>query len=362
MKHTALYEIHRALGAKFAPFAGFEMPIVYKSILDEHRAVRAGAGIFDVSHMGQIFVAGPDSCKFLDYLLTNDISAPPIGSAIYAHMPNDRGGVIDDLIVYKLSERNNLLVVNASRIDADWEWIKKHAEGFTVEISDESPHYGIVAIQGPLALKISAQLHPKISEIQKMKVSVIPWKSHDIIAARTGYTGEDGFELIAENEIIAPLWQEIARLGPTCAGAFSPCGLGARDTLRLEAGFPLWGHELSEDITSLESGYSWVINWNKPSFKSKNILERQKQAGLSRKIFGFAGASAGPVPRQGSLILTKSAQKAGIITSGSFSPTLGKPIAMGFVDKAYWNETNFILDTGGRQLQAQTVKLPFYNK
>lgn len=361
LKRTPLYEIHKTLGAKLVPFAGYEMPIVYKSILDEHRAVRTGAGLFDVSHMGQIFVAGAETSKFLDHLLTNDISGAPLGSAVYAHLCNERGGVIDDLIAYKLSERSNLLVVNASRIEADWNWIKTQAQGFKVELSDESPNYGIIALQGPLAQQVAARLEPKISAIGKMKTGVILWKSHELIVARTGYTGEDGFEFIVENEILAPLWQELSRLGQGLS-AFGACGLGARDTLRLEAGFPLWGHELGEDITPLEAGYSWVIKWQKPSFIAKQVLENQNQTGLSRKILGFAGTSAGPVPRQGSTILAKAGQKAGLVTSGSFSPTLGKPIALGFVDKDYWNETDFILDTGGRQLPVQTVKLPFYKR
>ncbi|MBI2070265.1 MAG: glycine cleavage system aminomethyltransferase GcvT [Elusimicrobia bacterium] len=362
LKRTPLYEIHKTLGAKMVPFAGYEMPISYRSIIDEHNAVRKGAGLFDVSHMGQIFAGGLKSGAFLNYLLTNEIENQPLGSAVYTHMSNKTGGVIDDLIVYKFSERMNLLVVNASRIATDWAWIKDHGKDFEVELSDESPNYGIAALQGPAAAGLAAAWQSETQKIGRFKAGVIPWHGRDVIIARTGYTGEDGFEFIAPNDVIADLWDSLARLGRSSGAPFEACGLGARDTLRLEAGYPLWGHELDEHITPVEAGYDWVVKWSKPDFIGKSALEAMKRQGPSRKIFGFAGKTAGPVARQGCAILTPNGQQAGIVTSGSFSPTLGKPIALGFLNKEFWGQTDFVLKQGERSLNAQVAALPFYKR
>ncbi|MBI4669956.1 MAG: glycine cleavage system aminomethyltransferase GcvT [Elusimicrobia bacterium] len=359
LKHTPLHDVHKNLGAKMVPFAGFEMPIQYHSIIEEHQAVRYGAGLFDVSHMGQIFAAGPEASRFLNYLLTNEIAVAPTGSAIYSHMDNEKGGVVDDLIVYKLSEKMNLLVVNASRLETDWQWIQSKAKDFNVQLSNESEQYGIAALQGPAAVKIGQTIEPALADIGRFKVAVIKWQGHDVIAARTGYTGEDGFEFIAENEIIRKIWDALWR-GAEKISPFSPCGLGARDTLRLEAGYPLWGHEMDENTTTIEAGYSWVIRWQKDDFIGKSALETMKTAGPQRKIFGFIGQTAGPIARHGAKILTKDGQTAGLVTSGSFSPTLKKPIALGFLTKDFWNLNEFILQSGERSLPAAKAPLPFY--
>lgn len=348
------------MGAKVVPFAGFEMPINYRSIIEEHNAVRKGAGLFDVSHMGQIFIGGRQTDEFLDHILTNEIAAAAPGSAVYAHMPNDQGGVIDDLIVYKLSRGMNLLVVNASRIEDDWNWIRSQAKNFMVEFTNESDKYGIIALQGPAAARLAEEISPETAAIATFKVKTIVWNHHEIITARTGYTGEDGFEFIAENEVLVPLWETIAKLGQKIS-PFSPCGLGARDTLRLEAGYPLWGHELNETITPLEASYGWVVKWNK-DFIGKKAMENLKTSGLNRKIFGFMGKTAGPIARQGAVIKTPEGKEAGLITSGSFSPTLAKPIALGFLTKNFWGNNDFVLEAGGRALGAQKIKLPFYKR
>ncbi|MBI4369450.1 MAG: glycine cleavage system aminomethyltransferase GcvT [Elusimicrobia bacterium] len=360
LKRTPLFESHKALNAKLAPFAGYEMPIHYQSIIEEHQAVRRGCGLFDVSHMGEFWIHGTQAGKFLNFILTNEIAAAPEGAAVYAHMTNERGGVIDDLIAYKISSERYLLVVNASRIEADWAWVKTHAAPFDVEISNESPGYGILALQGPRAMPLAGSLIPKISAIERFKLGVFSIAGGEVIVARTGYTGEDGVELIAKNEQLPFLWEAITHAGAKF-GPFSACGLGCRDTLRLEAGFPLWGHELGEMITPLEAGYGWVIKWDK-DFIGKGALLEQKNGALNRKIFGLMGKSAGPVARQGAVIKTREGQNAGIVTSGSFAPSLGKPIALGFLDKPYWEQTDFVLENTGRQLMASVSKLPFYNK
>jgi len=363
LKKTPLHELHKNAGAKMAAFGGWDMPIVYTSILEEHKAVREGVGMFDVSHMGQVFVGGPDASKFLNYLLTNEISAQPRGAAIYAHMLNEEGGVIDDLIAYRFKENMDLLVVNASRIDADWSWIQSQTNGFNIQISNESPSYGIIAIQGPAAIRLATKLNPQIAAINRFRVLNVPWENHELIVARTGYTGEDGVEFITANEALPKLWDALEKIAKReNIAPFALCGLGARDTLRLEAGYPLWGHELNEKTTPLEASYEWVVKWKKPSFIGKKAIEKQKEIGLSRKIFGFTSNQRGPMARQGCLILDTDGQRVGIVTSGSFSPTLNKPIAMGFLNKQVWGQKDFQADVHGRMLPISVCELPFYKR
>lgn len=361
LKRTPLYETHQAKGAKFVPFAGWEMPILYRSVLAEHTAVRKGAGLFDVSHMGEFFVNGPEATTFLNHLLTQEIVAPAVGAAIYAHMLNTNGGVIDDLIVYKIAEDKNLLVVNASRIEADWQWIKEQAKGFAVELQNQSDDYGIIAVQGPRAVQVAAQVNSRLSQINRFHLAQIRWQSHDIIAARTGYTGEDGFEFIAPNEALPELWNLLEKAAQHCS-PFAPCGLGSRDTLRLESGYPLWGHELNENITPLETNCAWVVKFQKHDFIGKTALEELKAKGIKRKLFGFIGQKPGPIPREGAAILDAQGNNAGIVSSGGFSPSLGKPIAMGFLNQTHWGSKEVRLNIAGRELPAHVAALPFYKK
>lgn len=361
LKETPLHSAHVFMKAKMQEFAGWDMPICYNSILDEHRAVRLGTGMFDVSHMGQIFVAGKESGQFLNHLLTNEILSAPLGSAIYSHMANEKGGVIDDVIVYRITQKTDLVVVNASRIEADWNWMRKAAENFEVALSDESPNYGIIALQGPSACKMAKGVNTKIALLNRFGLCQIAWKSHEMIVARTGYTGEDGFEFIAPKEILKELWDFFNGLAQKEKTAlFAPCGLGARDTLRLEAGYPLWGHELGEDITPLEAGYEWVVKWKKNQFIGREALDKQKKEGLTRKLFGFLGNAPGPIPRAHSVLLTLDGKTAGTITSGSFSPMLSKPIAMGFINREFWEQKEFKIDVNGRYLNVSVTGLPFY--
>lgn len=363
LKKTPLHDFHVKAQAKMAEFGGWEMPIVYSSIIKEHQAARQGVGIFDVSHMGQIFAGGHDAAKFLNHILTNEITAAPRGSAIYAHLTNEKGGVIDDLIVYRMSEKMDLLVVNASRVEDDWQWIQKKATGFNVTLNNESANFGIVAVQGPKALPLVAKLIAQTAAIDRFRVLILPWENHEIIFARTGYTGEDGFELIAENQIIPKLWETLIHIAhKEGIEPFALCGLGARDTLRLEAGYPLWGHELNNETTPLEAGYEWVIKWQKPFFIGRDAIKKQKEEGLKRKIFGLSSDQKGPIPRSGCRVLTNTGKLVGQVTSGSFSPTLAKPIALAFLNKEAWSETDFQIDVNGRILPVKIVPLPFYKR
>lgn len=360
LKQTPLHAAHVSVGAKMVDFAGWDMPVFYRSILEEHKAVRRGAGIFDVSHMGEFFITGPDSGAFLNYVFTNEIMSAAPGTAIYTHMLNEKGGVIDDAIVYRLGGGVDMVVVNASRIEDDWAWMKKISERFNVKLTNDSEKWGIIALQGPSARKVGGAIHSRIPALHRFNLGQFTWNSHEMIVASTGYTGEDGFEFIAPNAALTPLWDALMDAAQKeNVAPFAACGLGARDTLRLEAGFPLWGHELNLETTPLESGHGWVLKWAK-DFSGKEALEEQKKIGVTRKLFGFMGNTPGPIPRAEAVIWTKQGKKAGIVTSGSFSPTLSKPIAMGYVDKEFWAETDFEIEVGGRKLSASVTKLPFY--
>ncbi|MEK6544274.1 MAG: glycine cleavage system aminomethyltransferase GcvT, partial [Elusimicrobiota bacterium] len=263
LKRTPLFAAHQELGAKFTGFAGWDMPVFYRSVIDEHKAVRNGVGLFDVSHMGEFFVRGQDTCRFLNHLLTQEFSAPAPGTGVYTHMLNPQGGVIDDLIVYKISATECLIIVNASRIEADWAWMKSQPTGFAFELEDRSPQYGIIAVQGPRAVEVSASIAAELPTVGRFRFTRLDIAGQEVFAARTGYTGEDGFEFIAPNETLPQLWKKLY----AAAGKFTPfsaCGLGARDSLRLEAAYPLWGHELDETITPIETNCSWVVKLQNP--------------------------------------------------------------------------------------------------
>ncbi|MFC1522509.1 glycine cleavage system aminomethyltransferase GcvT [Elusimicrobiota bacterium] len=353
---TPLNDIHKASGATLVDFAGWELPIYFSSIINEHKAIRNGAGMFDVSHMGEFIISGKDASRFLDYIFTNDFSSAPVPSAIYTHMLNNDGGVIDDLIAYKLADDSYMLVVNASRIEPDWSWISDRSKDIDVRLENVSDRFGIIALQGPRAMEIARNLCRELANIKKFQWHRFAFNTKDILAGRTGYTGEDGFEFICKNEILASLWKKIEDIVKVNnIQPFLPCGLGARDTLRLEAGFPLWGHELDEKTTPLEVGYSWVVKFKKDKFIGKDALLSQKEKGVNRKLKFAISKARGPMPRNGSQILTAEKKHAGIVTSGGFSPTLEKPIAACFVDKDSLNEKELIIDVAGRSLPVEIL-------
>ncbi len=351
-KHTPLFEQHQQAGAKFVDFAGWEMPIHYGSQIDEHHAVRHDAGIFDVSHMTVVDVAGPQAKDFLAYLLANDVNKLKPTKALYSCMLNEKGGIVDDLIVYFRENGTYRLVVNSGTRDKDIEWIGQHAAKFEVAIK-ERDDLAMVAIQGPKAIEKLAQMcNPRqAKQINKLKRFAVA-EIDDWFIGRTGYTGEDGVEIILPAELVATIWQTLLRVG------VSPCGLGARDTLRLEAGMHLYGSDMDEHVTPLESGLAWTVAWEPAArdFIGRKALEAQKQAGLRHKFVGLVLESGKGVLRNHQRVICENGSE-GEITSGSFSPTLGHAIAFARVPTKI--EETCAVEIRGKHVTAKVVKPPF---
>lgn len=355
-KKTPLYDEHVALGGKIVPFGGYLLPVQYKDgILKEHKAVRETAGLFDVSHMGEITVRGKDALPFLNYLLTNDFSGLETGRIRYSPMCYADGGTVDDLLVYKLGEDDYLLCVNASNKDKDYAHIKEQVSG-DVEVQDVSSEYCQIALQGPNSVEILKQLTDE-SNMPKIYYSFTqnkPVAGVHCIISKTGYTGEDGFELYAPAKDAIKLWNAILEAGADYA--LYPCGLGCRDTLRLEAGMPLYGHELSAEITPKEANLSMFVKLEKEDFIGKEKLDDNRK----RKRIGLVLTDRG-IARDGAIVFANG-KEVGIVTSGTSSPTLQKSIAMALVDATVEDEANFEIEVRGKKLQAQKVKLPFYKR
>ncbi|MDE5869904.1 MAG: glycine cleavage system aminomethyltransferase GcvT, partial [Muribaculaceae bacterium] len=268
---TCLHDRHVKLGALMSPFGGFDMPIQYVGITEEHNAVRKDVGVFDVSHMGEVRVKGPDAYKYVSHIFVNDVTGAPDGQIFYGMMCYENGGVVDDLLVYKVNDNEYFLVINASNIDKDVAWIMKNAEGFDVEITDESPKYGEVAVQGPKAEEtVEKVLGLPVKDIAFYNFITLPVDGEEIIVSRTGYTGEDGFEIYGSHDYIRKVWDKLMEAG------VQPCGLGCRDTLRFEVGLPLYGDELADDITPIEASLSMFVKLDKPEFIGKEALAAQK--------------------------------------------------------------------------------------
>lgn len=360
MKKTPLYEKHIQLKGKMIDFGGWSLPVEYTGIIPEHEAVRTKAGIFDVSHMGEITVKGEDSEKYLQMLLTNDISLLNNNQIAYTAMCYPHGGVVDDLLVYKYSNTDYLLVVNASNTEKDYQWMKENIFGNT-EILNVSENYAQLALQGPLAETILQKLTSKnLNEIEfyyfsdNVKVGNI-----EALVSRTGYTGEDGFELYFAYDKAEEMWDLILEAGKD--EGLIPAGLGARDTLRFEASLPLYGHELNENITPLEAGLGFFVKLNKENFIGKEALAKQKSEGLQRKIVGFEMIDRG-IPRNNYEVY-KEGEKIGYVTTGSFSPTLKKNIGLALIDSAYSKEgTEIEILIRNKNSKAKVIKKPFYSK
>lgn len=345
-KRTALYNWHKAHGARFTEFGGWEMPVQYTGIVAEHEAVRNSGGIFDISHMGEVFVEGPKSLDFLQNLCTNDISKISDGQALYSHLCNPQGGVIDDIFVYCLKFPSRyLIVVNASTSEKDFEWMKKNSLA-GVEIRDESDRWAMIAAQGPQAVQAAGKIFKEIPE--RHKVAEKFFEGSPCYVCRTGYTGEDGIEAIAPAVVIEKLADSFGLI---------PCGLGARDTLRLEAGYLLYGNDMDETTTPLEAGVPWVVKFDKGNFIGKVALAAQKNGGLKRKLTALKLLERG-VPRHGFKILC-GGKVAGLVTSGTFSPTLKIGIAMGYIPSGMTGP--FAIECNGRPVPAEMTKLPFYS-
>jgi aminomethyltransferase len=361
-KRTPLYEEHVRLGARLVDFGGWEMPLMYHSILVEHRAVRERAGLFDVSHMGEIAVRGAGAAGFLDRLITNTASALAVGQVLYSPMCAPDGGCVDDLLVYRLAEERFLLVVNAANTDKDLAWIQRLAEGEQgVAVEDVSAATAQLALQGPRAEAVLQRLTSQ--DLHTVKYYAfrdhLDLAGHRALVSRTGYTGEDGFEIYLEPEGAPGLFRLLLAVGRE--DGLLPCGLGARDSLRLEARLPLYGQELGPDITPLEAGLEVFVKWDKPDFLGKEALWRQKQAGLRRKLVGFEMVDRG-IPRHGYDIVAQG-QVVGFVSSGMYSPSLDKNVGLGFVPVELAREgQEFFVVVRGKELLARVVKTPFYRR
>ena len=357
MTKTALHERHRALGAKMTDFHGWEMPLYYTSILEEHKAVRQALGVFDVSHMGQVLVTGPDAVRTLNHLLVSDISQVGEGRACYTLMLNESGGILDDLIVFRLGAEDYLVIVNCGTHASDVEWLTRHRQGQTT-IADISQGRSIIAVQGPLACRALEQiLDARVTSLGRFGIAPIRTMGPDACIARTGYTGGDGFELFLPDHHAKRVWDMVLNLAKPL-GAL-PVGLGARDTLRVEAGLRLYGTDLDTTTTPFEAGLEWTAAINKPEFIGREVLLKQKQQGLTRKFVGFE-LSQGPVPRGGMELLVNGTN-VGIVTSGTFSPILNKPLGMGYVQPVYTKPgTTLTLTVRNQRHAATVVKLPFW--
>jgi len=357
LRRTALHQSHRALGARLVDFNGWELPLQYEGILKEHAAVRNLCGLFDVSHMGQIWVRGPQALAFLQRTNTNDIGRIGPGKAIYSHLPNERGGVVDDVIIACLARDRYLVVVNAGTTAKDFQWLRRHARGLEVGLEDQSDGYGMVAVQGPRAQSLMALEVPQAVSLPRFGVLEADLFDQRSLVLRTGYTGEDGFELIVPREIVSRVWENLLTKGRSLGA--HPCGLGARDTLRLEAGYLLYGQDIDEEHTSLEAGASWVVKLEKGDFIGREALLRQKKEGLWRKLAGITLLEKG-VPRPGAPVLLEG-RVIGSLTSGTFAPTLQVGVGVGYLDRADLKPgTRLAVEVHGRSLAAQVAKLPFY--
>ncbi len=361
LKRTPLYERHRALGARLVEFGGWEMPVQYSGILEEHQAVRTRAGLFDVSHMGEFKVEGQDALAFLHYLVPNDVARLAVHQALYTQLCLPTGNVIDDLLIYRLAEQHYMLVVNAANIDKDLAWVQGQMRHFAhVTVTDQSDTTALLALQGPAAIDILQPLtEVDLQSIRYYHCAAGGVDGVNCIISRTGYTGEDGFELYCAAVDVGKLWDDILEAGKP--RGLLPAGLGARDTLRLEAGYCLYGHELDEQTNPLEARLGWTVKLNKESFIGRAALRQVKEQGPQRLLVGVELLERG-VPRGGYVLYAQDRQ-IGSLTSGAPGPTIRKNIGMGYVEAAYANEDQQVLvDIRGKRLAAKIVALPFYKR
>ncbi|HOD92675.1 MAG TPA: glycine cleavage system aminomethyltransferase GcvT [Clostridia bacterium] len=358
MKTTPLTSVHESLKARMVDFGGFYMPVQYTSIIEEHNAVRNHAGIFDVSHMGEIAVRGKDAIRYLYNLLTNDISIIANNQIMYSPMCYEHGGCVDDLLIYKNNDEDYLIIANASNTDKDYEWMLNNSKGYDVEISNESDKYGQIALQGPQAQSLLQQL----TDTDLNEISFYRFKDNILIngitamVSRTGYTGEDGFEIYLKTEDTEKMFKKLMELGAL------PCGLGARDTLRFESALPLYGHELSDKITPLNAGLKNFVKLEKNGFIGQKALIEQDEKGVEVRSAGLEMIDKG-IARNGYEVFNEKDEKIGYVTSGSTCPSLNKNCALALISTDYTKVGTFVyVDIRGRKVKAVTVKKPFYNK
>lgn len=360
LKKTALNSEHRALGAKMVDFGGWDMPVQYTSILDEHNAVRTKAGLFDVSHMGEIWIDGPASLNLVQHLTSNDASALTVGKIQYSGLLTKEGCFVDDMLVYKVADDSYLLVVNASNEPKDYAWISKEAEGYDAKVTNRSAETAQLAIQGPEAMTI---LQPLIDiDLSAIRYYHFEWAKvlgKKALVSRTGYTGEDGFEVYLAPADVTGLWRRLLETGRPAG--LVPVGLGARDTLRLEAAMALYGNDIDDTTTVLEADLGWILKLKKPEFNGREVLEKQKAEGVGRKLVGFELTKRG-IARHGYSCL-KGGKKVGHVTSGTMAPFLKKPIGMAYLPVELAAEgSTFEIEIRNRLVAAQVVPKPFYKR
>ena len=359
LKKTPLHDEHVARGGKIVEFGGWAMPVQYTGIIDEHLAVRSAVGVFDISHMGQFFVSGPQAANWLNYMLTNDIHALAHGQCHYTFLLNDRGGVIDDLIAYRLGREKFLLVVNAALIGRDFAWMQANM-WLDVEFENRSDDFAGLAVQGPNSLQIFAALFPGVTLPARNGIAEIPRGGGTFYIARTGYTGEDGFELFFPASQAVAVWNEILKKGEP--HGIKPCGLGARDTLRLEMCYPLNGSDLSSKRTPVEAGLSFFVDFNKPRFIGQEALEKQRADGVKQKLVAFRMKGKTPPPR-GHYPICKNGEKISEVGSGSLSPSLNAGIGMAYIPVEHARVGEEIeIDIRGKLFPATIEKKPLLKK
>jgi aminomethyltransferase len=360
IKKVTLNDLHASLGAKMVPFAGFNMPVRYSSDTEEHNTVRNGVGVFDVSHMGEFVLRGPKALALIQKVTSNDASKLFNGKVQYSCLPNDQGGIVDDLLVYKISDEEYFLVVNAGNIEKDWNWISKHnTDGVPMEnISDKT---SLFAVQGPLAAKAIQ----KLTQVDLASMEYYTFKTGEfagvknVLISATGYTGAGGFEIYVENKYAREVWDKIFEAGKEYN--IKPIGLGARDTLRLEMGFCLYGNDIDDTTSPIEAGLGWITKFSKEFVNHEN-LKSQKEKGVSKKLVAFEMIDRG-IPRGHYEILNTGGEVIGSVTSGTQSPSLGKGIGMGYVKTEYIKpETEIFIRIREKALKAKVVSLPFYKK
>ncbi len=360
MKNTALSHIHESLGAKMVPFAGYNMPVQYEGVNAEHETVRTSLGVFDVSHMGEFFLKGENALALIQKVTSNDASKLVDGKAQYSCLPNNEGGIVDDLIVYKIADNDYMLVVNASNIDKDWNWISSNND-LGVNMTNASDDYSLLAIQGPKA----AAAMQSLTNIDLANMAYYSFQIgefagiKDVIVSATGYTGSGGFEIYFKNENAETIWNKVFEAG--AAFGIKPIGLAARDTLRLEMGFCLYGNDINDTTSPIEAGLGWITKFDKEFTNSAN-LKAQKEAGVSKKLVGFELTERG-IPRHDYEIVDAAGNNIGIVTSGTMAPSLGKGIGIGYVKSEFAGiDSEIFIQIRNNKVAAKVVKMPFYKK
>lgn len=360
MKNIPLQHVHENLGAKMVDFAGFYMPVQYEGVNIEHETVRNGVGVFDVSHMGEFLLTGENALTLIQKVTSNDASTLEIGKAQYSCLPNNDGGIVDDLIIYKMKENQYFLVVNASNIEKDWNWISSFND-LGVEMRNLSDDYALLAIQGPKAIEAMQSLTSiDLSTIKYYHFEVADFAGiENVIISATGYTGSGGFEIYCKNEEVEQIWNKVFEAGKSFG--IKPIGLAARDTLRLEMGFCLYGNDINDTTSPLEAGLGWITKFTKDFTNSEN-LKKQKEAGVSRKLVGFELIERG-IPRHDYEIVDADGNNIGVVTSGTQAPSLGKAIGMGYVKTEFSAvDSDIFILIRDKKIAAKVVKMPFYKK